>query len=863
MKPSAFVVPRDPYLSSRFLRSSAQDEAPGHGKDGDSKPRFFLLARYALYHGLRDLGIGQGDEVLVPAYICDAAVKAIEARGAVPVFFRVDRDCSLDWEDAEKRISARTRAVLVVHYFGFPQDLAPARELADRHKLLLVEDCAHVLHGEIGGRALGSFSDASVFSWRKFLPSFYGAGLVLNSPTPMGPLELRREPFSFDLKIMKSLIDDLWPDNGNSSWPHSLLHRSADGLKWIRGRWTDSRSQQDQQGPALETNTSDFDLRLANSALSPISAFVLRHSDMPAIAEKRAANFKRLAERLAHIPGVRPLFTSFPEKNAPLYFPLFFSNLSRAHRQVRELGIPATAWDGVRPAAVSDNGFPDAAFLYENLAFLPVHQNLQDRDLDQIADVVKKVRQQNTRAVAVQMGPAHPSAPDTTAQASAVPQGSLTKKNSAEAAVCRRKVLIVAYHFPPLTGSSGLLRALKYCRYLPENGWLPSVLTVHPRVYERVDKSQLDEIPEQVQVIRATALDARKHLSLRGRYFAWTALPDRWVSWCVSAVPRGWLQMHRSKTDVILTTFPIASAVLIGYLLHRISGVPWVADFRDSMTEEDYPRDPRTRRVVRWLEKKAVREASRLIFTARSTMQMYLDRYPDLPAAKCVVIANGYDEQDFLALTPEPQPNARLRLQHSGIIYPEERNPAAFFAALSRLKKENQISASLLSVDLRACGNEERYREMVRDLGIEDLVSFLPALPYRESLEDGYRSDMLLLLQGGSCDHQIPAKAYEYLRLGKPILALTTSSGDTAALLEECGGATIIDLDDEEAIYKKLPEVLASVQAGTHPLPQMEAVSRYSRQSQARQLAECLSDAIDGHPAGDVTADVKRAGARC
>jgi hypothetical protein len=65
------------------------------------------------------------------------------------------------------------------------------------------------------------------------------------------------------------------------------------------------------------------------------------------------------------------------------------------------------------------------------------------------------------------------------------------------------------------------------------------------------------------------------------------------------------------------------------------------------MTEPDYPRDPDTWRVYRWLEKRTVRDATRLIFTASSAVRMYLERYPDLSAHRCSLILNGYDEEDF------------------------------------------------------------------------------------------------------------------------------------------------------------------------------------------------------------------------
>jgi glycosyltransferase involved in cell wall biosynthesis len=402
------------------------------------------------------------------------------------------------------------------------------------------------------------------------------------------------------------------------------------------------------------------------------------------------------------------------------------------------------------------------------------------------------------------------------------------------------RVLIVAFHFPPQAGSSGLLRSLKFCRYLPEFGWTPTVLTVQPRAYERVDDTQLADIPSDARVIRTFCLDTRRHLSFRGAYPRLLALPDRWTSWLASAVPAGLYAIRKHEIDAIFTTFPIATAVLIGYLLHRLTGKPWIVDLRDSMTEDNYPEDPTTRRLYRWIERKAVRHAAKILFTAPAAIRMYRERYPELEAERCVLLPNGYDEADFAEIAPRRAPQRQVRLLHSGLIYPWERDPRPFFRALARLKAEAKISAADLSVELRACGAEAEFEKDVAALGIDDLVHFLPPLPYRASLQDGADADALLLLQAECCDHQVPAKAYEYFRLNKPVLALTTMSGDTAALLQEVGGATIADLGDEAAIYDALPTFLRQVRAGSHPLPCLTRVRSYSRRNQAKQLADAL-----------------------
>ena len=90
-----------------------------------------------------------------------------------------------------------------------------------------------------------------------------------------------------------------------------------------------------------------------------------------------------------------------------------------------------------------------------------------------------------------------------------------------------KRVLMVAFHFPPLHGSSGIQRTLKFVQYLPSAGWQPLVLSAHQRAYAATNVEQLAQIPPGVPVRRAFALDAARHLSLRGRYPRWLALPDR------------------------------------------------------------------------------------------------------------------------------------------------------------------------------------------------------------------------------------------------------------------------------------------------------------------------------------------------
>jgi glycosyltransferase involved in cell wall biosynthesis len=407
-------------------------------------------------------------------------------------------------------------------------------------------------------------------------------------------------------------------------------------------------------------------------------------------------------------------------------------------------------------------------------------------------------------------------------------------------------LLIVAFHFPPYAASSGPLRPLKFSRYLPEFDWSTTVLTINPFAYERADYHQWPRTEDEPAVIRAFGLDARKHLSIRGRYPKLAALPDRWGSWCLAAIPAGLRAIQERHIDVILTTFPIASAVLIGYILHKLTRKPWVVDFRDPMVHEGSQLDPLTGRIWRWLEEKAVSCASRLIFTAPSALRMYLKRYPQLAKEKCLLVVNGYDEEDFKDLRidePIASPSNRpLRLLHTGLLYSKERDPRPFFRAVARLKREGLISPFEVQIQLRGSGNEREYASMIEELDLDGLIQIFNPLPYREALQECADSDGLLLFQGDHFDRQIPAKTYEYLRVCKPIFALVSRAGDATALLNDMGGTTVVNLLDEEEIYKALPVFLESLRDGTHPRPDRHKILRYTRRNQAHTLAQSLSE---------------------
>jgi glycosyltransferase involved in cell wall biosynthesis len=404
---------------------------------------------------------------------------------------------------------------------------------------------------------------------------------------------------------------------------------------------------------------------------------------------------------------------------------------------------------------------------------------------------------------------------------------------------------MIAFHFPPFAASSGIQRTLGFARHLPAFGWEPLVLTAHPRAYEHRHGGHV-ALPARIVVEPAFALDAARQLSFMGRYPGFLARPDRWISWWLGAVPKGLAMIRKYRPDAIWSTYPIATAHKIACTLQRLSGLPWIADFRDPMAQEHYPSDPKTWRSFRTLEEAALRRAARGVFVTGGARRVYRDRYPDLEESRLVVIENGYDEESFAGLDEEVNnaplvPGARTIL-HSGIVYPSERDPTHLFRALRSMLDDGRLKPGGLCIRLRASGHEEVLKRLIDEHGVDQIVQLMPPIPYREALAEMIRADGLLVLQASNCNEQIPVKLYEYLRCGRPIIGLTDPLGDTAALLRKAGMTSIASLDSCEAIASVLWKFTEELGDGTAATPNMDYVKTPTRKRRTEALVGVLDE---------------------
>jgi len=373
---SRFKLRKEPVLEWSLLRfgeGNSKNEERTLASDAQ-RP---CQARYAIFLALRELGLEPGDEVLAPSYVCAAAVNPILAYGCQPAFYPITAQCEIHLSQLESKIHSRTRAVLAVHYFGFPDpNLQQLRDLCNRRNLLLIEDCAHVLWGEWRGILLGKIGDASVFSYRKFLPIPDGAGLRLSRSGVPAATRVRREPYRQTLKHAINLAEGRWP-------------RLSDILRPSKPA-TVEVTEEDASSGRL-SHEGDFDPLQLDRGTSRVSQWVLKHTQIEEVVRCRRRNYLELSARLQNIPGAQLLFPELPAGVCPWTLPLRIDGQPLAHRALRRMGIPAVAWDAMRPPELEVPKFPDAGFLYDNLFFLPVHQSLAPHDIDAMVAAVAQV----------------------------------------------------------------------------------------------------------------------------------------------------------------------------------------------------------------------------------------------------------------------------------------------------------------------------------------------------------------------------------------------------------------------------------------------------------------------------------------
>lgn len=360
-------IPADPLLDARSLQAARRGWVARPA--GPSTTLFFESGRTALWAALRALGLGPGDRLVVPAYICDSILPAPRALGIAVRYIPVDRRLQPDLAALERELAGGARAVLAVHYFGFP---APALDevlaLCARAGAALIEDGAHGLYSRRGGRPLGEFGAAAVFSPWKSLPLPDGGLLQLNGrPCPADLGALPRPPRALTARrLAYRLVSVVETALGHSP------------RLWLLRSWRLRRTL--QQRTALAALVPRRGSRLAEA--------ILRGTSECWVVERRRANYSCLLAAVRDAGWATPLYEELPEGVCPLGLPVLATDRERARRRLLAAGVNVRAYWEQLPETVSVEAFADAHHVANRILVLPVHQSLTPAQIATLRRVI-------------------------------------------------------------------------------------------------------------------------------------------------------------------------------------------------------------------------------------------------------------------------------------------------------------------------------------------------------------------------------------------------------------------------------------------------------------------------------------------
>jgi glycosyltransferase involved in cell wall biosynthesis len=421
------------------------------------------------------------------------------------------------------------------------------------------------------------------------------------------------------------------------------------------------------------------------------------------------------------------------------------------------------------------------------------------------------------------------------------------------------RALIVSYYFPP-AGGGGVQRVLKLCKHLPAFGWDVDVLAPDDPKWLAHDPGLAAEIPPATVVHRARyrgpsderpvadVLAGARGLSgvatRAGIYGRQLLLPDPRVVWVPDAARAAARIVRERSATVVLTTSPPSSAHMVGSIVARRTGVPWVADMRDSWLANPHRRYER--RSVR-LKRAGLEAMARRTFARVSAMTTVTETIAEEaralapPGTPTAVISNGCDFDEFAGL--EHAPASRLRILHAGFFF-GNRTPRPFLQALSGLLADRPELRDV--VEARFVGGfRTADREWAESLGLGSSLRIDGFLPHDLALREMKDADALLLLiprSGGLGTSVLSGKLFEYLAAERPVLALVPPEGIAAGLLRETGFAYIADPDDVAGIRGQIEAVVAAWQGGglgDRPMPE-ELRERLDRRTRAAEMADVL-----------------------
>ena len=419
-----------------------------------------------------------------------------------------------------------------------------------------------------------------------------------------------------------------------------------------------------------------------------------------------------------------------------------------------------------------------------------------------------------------------------------------------------KKILLISYHFPPSPAVGGL-RIANFAKYLSLFGWNTYVLTIMDHYLREADRERFKDVEmadifktKQLPSIRGTYLGFKKiyyrvlkrqsvslgesenhyvgpnskiigkeniYQKLKRYLISFITRPDLETNWILPAMFKAVREIRQKKIGYILTSCPPYSVHIIGLLVKRITGVKWIADFRDpwmtTVPRGLYVTCSLIDKIEYWLERKVIEHADAVLTNTEALCHAFKSLYKKQSVNKFLYIPNGYDPEVFSQFE-ELKKYKKFTLTYTGSFY-LSRTPEPIFTSLRELIKEGLLNAEDIRVIL--VGNCQHVNgcptsQIITAYGLGQTVHVLGLVSYHKAIKIIKKSHLALLLAENQ-PFQIPAKVYDYMGAGTKILAVA-DKGATSDLIISTKIGEVFRPSDVEGIKKYIYECFRNEKSG-------------------------------------------------
>lgn len=409
-----------------------------------------------------------------------------------------------------------------------------------------------------------------------------------------------------------------------------------------------------------------------------------------------------------------------------------------------------------------------------------------------------------------------------------------------------KTVLILAAKFPP-AGGVGVIRTLKFTKYLPAFGWKPIVVTLPIGEKHIQDDSLSQEIPPEAVVHRPNFTNYKKHLPklftklfkpIEKRIY----FPDNLIPWNKSAF--NYIARHiipEEKIDLIYTSVSPYSTMLLAHALKKKFHIPTFIDFRDPFSFNQYTlleNRKKFRKKAQEIEKIIFNNTDHINNVSRTWKKKYEALYPEI-TSKSSLIHNGYDEDDFTDLGNKKK-NTTFTIGYNGTfsrVVPIE----PLVSAISKIHRRYELRIRL---SIATPIKKEKLAARHAYLFQHNLIDHKGFLPHKESLKNIFQTDVsaLILNDIESTEGMLPAKTFEYLRIANPILLLHRKHSSLSKIVEKSNLGMTVNITDQNEIAQSILKLYEQwCQNSQAYQPDWKEIRKYERRELTRQLVDIFN----------------------